>query len=72
LRRADQNETKVIDTLLRDGSWPVDVANHELVAAKVCVSCGHVCVLTYGRLKGDIAVWCPGFGLHRRVIASAN
>jgi hypothetical protein len=72
LRRADQDEMKVVDALLSEGSWPAEVANHELVGAKLCVSCGHVTVLTYGSRNGVVAVWCPGFGLHVRVVASAN
>jgi hypothetical protein len=70
LRPAVRVEMEVIQRLLREEEWPPDVNGQELIGAKVCVNCGHVTVLTY---SGEtLAVWCPGFGLHERVVASAN
>ena len=64
LRPADAEEFEAIDGLLR-GADHLEV--HQLVGAKVCVKCGHVTVLSY---RGDaLAVWCPGFGLHRRLVS---
>jgi hypothetical protein len=69
-RPAIAEETVVIQETLMDGDWPAEVKFHSLIGAVVCVSCGHVMVLTHG---GDTAViWCPGFGVHGRVVASAN
>lgn len=73
LRPALQDEMVVIDRMLREGSWPEDFRGHELVAAKLCAECGHVTVLTHrGTHPAAVGVWCPGFGLHVRVVASPN
>jgi hypothetical protein len=70
MRSAARVEIEVVERLLRETEWPPDVNGQELIGAKVCVNCGHVMVLTY---SGEtLAVWCPGFGLHERVVASAN
>jgi hypothetical protein len=70
LRAASRDEAAVVDGLLRAEEWPPDVNGQELIGAKLCVKCGHVVVLTY---SGEtLAVWCPGFGLHERVVASSN
>jgi hypothetical protein len=69
-RNARDDEAEFIRDVLREGEWPPDVNDHELIGAKVCVNCGHVTVLTH---RGEcVAVWCPGFGLHDRVIFSSN
>lgn len=70
MRPACRNEMYLIDRLLGLGEWPPDVDGQELIAAKLCVACGHVTVLTY---SGEtLIVWCPGFGIHDRVVASSN
>jgi hypothetical protein len=66
LRRADEDEMRAIKRLYREGIWPADVAGHKVEAAKVCASCGHVTVLSVGH--NVMAVWCPGFGLRRRLV----
>lgn len=70
LRPAVAVEMEVIDGLLQDGDWPADVDGQQLVGAKLCVECGHVTVLTCS--LDALVVWCPGFGLHERVVASSN
>jgi hypothetical protein len=70
LRPAVSAEMGVIGELLRAEEWPADVNGQELIGAKLCVNCGHVTVLTGG--GSTMAIWCPGFGLHKRVVAGAN
>lgn len=61
---------EVVEGMLREGEWPKGFNGHELIGAALCVSCGHVVVFSH---RGDMfVVWCPGFGLHRRVVASGN
>jgi len=70
LRPATAEEVVKVQELLWDGDWPPEYRNHDLIAASLCVTCGHVVVFSH---RDDmLAVWCPGFGLHRRVVASSN